>query len=87
MYNPMCYFSLFAFLWKNSLNIYLPRNTLIQDIGSSSLIISLIEGGNQQIVKYFMEKSGVQFVGGRTTLTFVILYLEVIGVLLYLGLV
>ena len=47
----------------------------------------MLEGGNLKIVKYFMEKSGVQFVGGRTTLTFVIIFLEVIGVLLYLGLV
>ena len=37
---------------------------------SLSEILSMLEGGNQRIVKYFMEKSGVRFAGGRTPLTF-----------------
>ena len=44
-------------------------------------IIDILEGGNQQIVKYFMEKSGVCFAGSHTTLTFNIFVLEGRGVL------
>ena len=46
-----------------------------------SYIFYPIEGGNQQIVKYFMEKSGVCFVGSHTPLTFNIVVLAGRGVL------
>ena len=44
-------------------------------------IIDILEGGNQQIVKYFMEKSGVCFAGSHTPLTFNIFVLAGRGVL------
>ena len=37
-------------------------------------ILDILEGGNQQIVKYFIEKSGVCFAGGRTLPTFTIFF-------------
>ena len=36
-----------------------------------SEILYIIEGGNQRIVTYFMEKSGVCFAGSCTPLTFI----------------
>ena len=44
-------------------------------------IPDILEGGNQQIIKYFMDKSGVCFAGGRTPLTFIIFVLAGRGVL------
>ena len=35
-----------------------------------SEILSILEGGNQRIVKYLMEKNGVHFAGSRKPLTF-----------------
>ena len=39
-------------------------------------IISILEGGDYLIVKYFMDESGVIFVGGRTPPTLTIFFLE-----------
>ena len=39
-------------------------------------IISILERGNQRIVKYFMDKSGVRFLVSRTPLTFMGFFLS-----------